>query len=231
MRFSATMNRVCCSQWRAIENRAIGILFGLFGANGDGAAAFETADNDGIALFVSVDNGPQIKIGGFAPDASGTSDLLVDTDLDGVGDGSRLSVRFSAHSFQFTAHGSVLDVIVALTSTASDEHLAVDNLWLIGAGLPGDYNSDGVVNAADYVVWRNNNGTNVALANERADANTPGVADQEDYDFWVAQYSGGMGTAHGVGVPEPTAWLLVAIAALAWAGSRRSFSSTRRIVA
>ncbi len=34
------------------------------------------------------------------------------------------------------------------------------------AGLPGDFNSDGKVDAADYVTWRKNNGTNNVLAND-----------------------------------------------------------------
>ncbi len=42
--------------------------------------------------------------------------------------------------------------------------------------LPGDYNNDGTVDAADYAVWRNNLGSPNSLPND----DTPGV-DQADY--------------------------------------------------
>ena len=49
----------------------------------------------------------------------------------------------------------------------------------MAAGLLGDYNNDGTVNAADYPVWRDNLGLAIALPNEDA---TPGSVTLEDYD-------------------------------------------------
>ncbi len=54
--------------------------------------------------------------------------------------------------------------------------------------VPGDYNGDGVVNTADYVVWRDLLGASVTLNGERPDAATPGVVDAEDYEFWKTQF-------------------------------------------
>jgi CSLREA domain-containing protein len=57
--------------------------------------------------------------------------------------------------------------------------------------LPGDYNFDGIVNAADYTVWRNTLGSTNDL---RADGSgeTPGVpdgvVDELDYAFWKANF-------------------------------------------
>lgn len=45
----------------------------------------------------------------------------------------------------------------------------------------GDFNGDGAVDAADYTVWRDTNGSTTDL---RADANGDGVVDQADYDLW-----------------------------------------------
>jgi hypothetical protein len=75
-------------------------------------------------------------------------------------------------------------------------------------GLPGDYNQNNVVDAADYTVWRDNLGGVNALPND----DTMGV-DQDDYDRWKANF--GM-TAPGAGggsvgtsaVPEPTSVVL-----------------------
>jgi hypothetical protein len=51
--------------------------------------------------------------------------------------------------------------------------------------LAGDYNGDGIVNAADYSVWRNNLGAMISLPNEIASF---GAVTQEDYDVWKAHY-------------------------------------------
>lgn len=85
--------------------------------------------------------------------------------------------------------------------------------------LPGDFNMDGVVNAADYTVWRDMFGkTGVGLA---ADGNNDGKIDQGDYDVW----RGNFGTIAGEGaaayssvdnnVPEPASCSLLG-SAVAW---------------
>ncbi|MEQ8847289.1 hypothetical protein [Botrimarina sp.] len=87
--------------------------------------------------------------------------------------------------------------------------------------LPGDYNEDGAVDAADYTVWRDNLGEEVMLPGENPDAATPGQVDQEDYDFWVSQYGVGGGSGAAAAAPEPSAaWLLVAAAMAACAARR-----------
>jgi hypothetical protein len=76
----------------------------------------------------------------------------------------------------------------------------------VGAGVTGDYNGNGVVDAADYVLWRKG-GT---LQNDP----TPGVQ-PGDYDVWRAHFGQppGAGSSLGAGaVPEPGAALLFALA-------------------
>ena len=51
--------------------------------------------------------------------------------------------------------------------------------------LSGDYNQDNVVDAADYVVWRN---TVDSTTDFRADGNGDGVIDAGDYDIWRANF-------------------------------------------
>jgi hypothetical protein len=50
--------------------------------------------------------------------------------------------------------------------------------------LPGDYNDDGVVDAADFTVWRDNLNTNTTLPNDV----TPGMVTSEDYAVWKAHF-------------------------------------------
>ncbi len=84
----------------------------------------------------------------------------------------------------------------------------------IAPGIAGDYNDNGVVDAADYTVWRNNLGTNVTIPHD----STPGSVTNDDYTVWRNNYgmSASPGASSVVGVPEPnTALLLCAAAGLA----------------
>jgi hypothetical protein len=77
--------------------------------------------------------------------------------------------------------------------------------------LPGDYNQNGTVDAADYVLWRNGG----PLQNDA----TPGVQ-PGDYDVWRANFGQTAGNGAGADVnapvPEPTSFLLMAVAAGWW---------------
>jgi len=50
---------------------------------------------------------------------------------------------------------------------------------------PGDFNLNGVVDSADYVLWRNTKGSTLDL---RADGNGDGVVDNADYQIWRANF-------------------------------------------
>lgn len=55
-------------------------------------------------------------------------------------------------------------------------------------GASGDYNRDGSVDAADYVVWRKTNGTSVASAYAGADGSGNVNVGNEDYTVWRAHF-------------------------------------------
>jgi hypothetical protein len=79
------------------------------------------------------------------------------------------------------------------------------------AGVNGDYNGDGVVDAADYVVWREHLNQTFQLQNEGGIS--PGVVDQADYTFWRSRFGATSGSGSGLGgsaaVPEPTGMVLM----------------------
>ncbi|MEX2091116.1 MAG: hypothetical protein WD971_00490 [Pirellulales bacterium] len=95
-----------------------------------------------------------------------------------------------------------------LFAHANDLVIDVDNIrYDTIAGQQGDYNENGIVDAADYTVWRDNLNSAIALPNEGASANT---VDQADYDFWKLHFGEGAmgGGALSSAVPEPAALLL-----------------------
>jgi hypothetical protein len=76
-------------------------------------------------------------------------------------------------------------------------------LAVAGAGLAGDYNLNGTVDAADYVVWRKMLGqSGSGLA---ADGDGNGTIDTGDYDLWRAHFAQAAGAAAATiaMVPEP----------------------------
>jgi hypothetical protein len=78
------------------------------------------------------------------------------------------------------------------------------------ASLAGDYNGDGTVNAADYTLWQDTLGQNVA-AGSGADGNGDGTINASDYGVWKTNFgtTSGSATASGAAVPEPTNLVLV----------------------
>jgi hypothetical protein len=75
------------------------------------------------------------------------------------------------------------------------------------AFLPGDYNHDERVDAADYGVWRKTFGSTTALA---ADGSGSQQIDQADFDVWRRNFGttvAGSGVTIG-SVPEPNGWAL-----------------------
>ena len=99
---------------------------------------------------------------------------------------------------------------------------------LITVGSPnfrtGDFNKDGVVDAADYSVWRDTEGDlGTELAHPPADPNHDFVVDGDDYDLWVANYGEPTGAqpTPGACVPEPTTGVLITFGLLARLARRR----------
>ncbi|MEN1681834.1 MAG: hypothetical protein AAGJ46_19815, partial [Planctomycetota bacterium] len=78
---------------------------------------------------------------------------------------------------------------------------------VIVSALPGDYNADGVVDTADYTVWRDALDTPGLLA--AADGDTDGDIDVDDYVIWRNNF--GATLAGAAVTPEPVSLWLVAI--------------------
>ena len=99
---------------------------------------YEVYQDDGIELWVSIDQGPRFMIGSFAPPPyhGGEGDLYQDGDLDGMGDGRKLTTDLTDFSYTIPGGGSSLSIELELTSTSSREPLAVDNVRVEGVPEP-----------------------------------------------------------------------------------------------
>lgn len=87
--------------------------------------------------------------------------------------------------------------------------------------LFGDYTNDGLVDAADYTVWRDNLGANVQLTNEDP-SQTPGMVTSEDYTVWASSYGAGSPSAAlAAATPEPSALVLATCLAAGAIGATR----------
>jgi hypothetical protein len=80
---------------------------------------------------------------------------------------------------------------------------------IVAAALAGDFNNDGTVDAADYVVWRKTNGT------------------LQQFNEWKANFGATLGSGASASpspsgsVPEPSAWLVCVVGAAAISVSQR----------
>jgi hypothetical protein len=117
--------------------------------------------------------------------------------------------QFSASS-DFHLDGLIDEAAVynrALSASEILEH------YLAATTLSGDFNSDGVVNAADYVVWRDKLNF---LGNVPGDL-TPGVVTAADYESWRDNFGAsafGEIQAGQTTVPEPFCGTLAIVALL-----------------
>jgi hypothetical protein len=92
----------------------------------------------------------------------------------------------------------------------------------IAAGMAGDYNNNGYVDAADYTVWRNNLGAPPGTLPNDAVLRTIGP---DQYTAWKANYGLSLfdlATAHGATIPEPSSLALLVVGALLFSLRKRS---------
>jgi hypothetical protein len=77
-----------------------------------------------------------------------------------------------------------------------------------GPALPGDYNLDGSVDAADYIVWRKSLGAPAVPPFSGADGDGDGTVDQDDLALWKTHFGqtlpgAGGGASAAMQPPQP----------------------------
>jgi serralysin len=108
--------------------------------------------------------------------------------------------------------------------TGSDDNVQLYQLQLAAeAMLLGDYNGDGVVDAADYTVWRDHFGEGDESA-LHGNGNGTGGVDEGDFTLWKTNFGAtlGGGAVVAVGsVPEPGGVGLLLLATVSLLAARR----------
>jgi hypothetical protein len=70
---------------------------------------------------------------------------------------------------------------------------------LAAPSLSGDYNQDGSVDAADYIIWRRMQGQTVSPPYSGADGDGSGQVDGTDYNIWTSHFGQTIGSGGGGG--------------------------------
>jgi hypothetical protein len=204
----------------------------------DGTDGIHPADEEPAVLraHITYDNGlGEIEITGWEPKAylhptkPGTFTGVVHAQYSEWDSANDLMYFFAPYDPSETLGSSELDIHVldyslgnaannTTTYTDVDDDyslfgtIAEDNtaFFFLSAGLTGDYNGDGKVDAADYVVWRK-------------DPASFGGA--QGYADWRANFGATAGSGSGSGlaaVPEPASAMLLIIGFVALCGRRRA---------
>ncbi|MGL4514962.1 MAG: hypothetical protein ACRCT8_17900 [Lacipirellulaceae bacterium] len=224
--------------WRTFGNAGVNAFFG---PNAHGSLFANSAGNSGGIFQQSIlaDPGstyqftlPDVRIeSAFDANLRYGIEFYADNDVVKVGevvqtvpagttgDGLSFTVTATAPAGAVYARPIVLfdNVNPAYAGQPQANAFVFDTSLVEVVGVPGDYNQDGAVNAADYTVWRDGLGGAGPLPNEGA---SPGAIDNADYTFWASRY-GATSTA-ATAIPEPASVLLVGAAALVRHRRRRS---------
>ena len=209
--WGADINFIPVSQWSALNNS--GDTFGIWASQADYDADGESPRTvDSAIASVTYDDDDTASPAWPKDDGNGSiwlTDLALDPNqadswfLSAAGDGSGISDNANGLS-----SGSTTTTIHPGGDVGSPGTFGAQI-----AGVPGDYNEDDKVDAADYTSWRDNLGKNIALPNEDP-GTTPGWVTQEDYLFWKTQFGATAASGSSAVVPEPTTGLLFFLAAL-----------------
>lgn len=129
-------------------------------------------------------------------------------------DGRQTNVR-AMHIWQWEmtgSQGSTWNINPSASANQADNRQLAS--WLsqfVRSVVPGDYNGNGIVDAGDYIYWRN---STAPPANyfDGADGNGNRLIDAGDYSVWRAHFgeSTGSGAGLATSVPEPLApWIFL----------------------
>lgn len=225
--------------WMTDGNATGGAKLGASRGDPDGGTFYNTPVNDGVPHVVtatyeldpSLNHVINLYLDGNLVDtqstfSGGLNDQVENTNL-------RIGSHNNFGFFKGRIGGVQLHDGALSSSQVSALYSQLDSYYGLGGStggpVGGDYNGDGFVDAADYTVWRDNEGAIGApgIPGDGDDGSGLGVPDgfvtSADYNFWQAKYGSGTppsAVTEGVSVPEPSGLFLLGWAAFALAAGR-----------
>jgi hypothetical protein len=146
---------------------------------------------------------PESGVGGV-----GVSRTLI---IDGTFPSAETPPAFGDDDRGFTTDGNFLDVPAPgpFGGALPWDMAFLDVLDVTPGGTAGDYNGNGILDAADYTIWQEALGGTTLLNDP-----TPGVVDRSDYIYWQTHFgtTSDSGTSASTNIPEPSSLLLTALA-------------------
>lgn len=216
------------SDWNVTGSLALGGTFGASG--GSGTVSIGPVNSVTVGSNLKVWPGGTIALAqGGTLDITGTANLGGDLKFN-------LSATPDPHagdSFQIlSATGGVSGTFASTMLPPLDPGLSWKVVYsassvslMVVSGLPGDFNANGVVDAADYVVWRNNVGSTTALPND----SIGGTIGTSQYNEWRTHFGQTAGSGGGVSanaaVPEPATLALLIMGTMAMCAGRHAIIS------
>ena len=191
------------------------------GLVGDGFRAFDGStvniSGGGVGIDFDANSGSEVNL-------FGTQFVLDSIDITAS---LTLNVPFTITDRDVTLEGVLADGLpfsfdLNSTNVFGEEFFDLLATLTVTLILSGDYNNNGIVDAADYTVWRDNLGSMATLPNDPLG----GMIGQAHYDQWKASFGMTAGSGSGSGatgsasalatVPEPSTavLLIVPLAAL-----------------
>lgn len=149
-------------------------------------AGWDEADNSNSFRIT------EFNIAGGALLTSGGTAMMLGNLLNGNGE----PIDLNDFQFEFLlATGETMEGVIELATVGSS----------------GDFDSDGDVDGADFLVWQRTLGSNVSPLGSGADGDVNGVVDAGDLTVWKNGFDASNSSPISVAVPEPAATTLAVI--------------------
>ena len=163
-----------------------------------GTTLFDTDTDAGVRIAFTLTGADDYSLTMTPLDNPGAEYMETGT-LDGSGTIDWIEFQF------YNTDSDYYPTMVATGARATDYYIrSIEVTGAAPPGVPGDYNNNGKVDAADYVLWRNGG----PLQNE---VDMPGTINAADYTAWRARFGNTSGAGSGLlgsSVPEPSTFVL-----------------------
>lgn len=232
-------------EWDFLPVTIDDVTSNLFHWDATGAVDFAPTTTDNLSLF-DVTNTSPATVDGSAAAVPGERIGTVTNDflslhahrfwfLQGNQGDPTSGIYLTAMRLRVDGYVPSEPFFVALaTSDTSATSLSNDALPWIEANIDdlireGDYNYDGVVDTADYQLWRTQFGATTPQAVDvgEADGNGDGLVDAADYTVWRDQYLATSSAARAVASPEPASMAVAFLTLGIISTGRRTWAAQR----